>query len=200
MKSVEGRLAKLMEFNKNIKSNFEAISQTSNELLNLYKNVFKEGDQLNNNINMSLKNIEKILQLFKTTANGIERNIKLMNASSDNLMNSSNIFADHSGAFTKDIRDTVEKINELLNSIVNTASQYSKEYGMINNSLQGIFGDIQKGLKDYQTEVGVSLNKYLGEFTDKLTAAQGALGGNLASLQESVLELSDSVDKLIKKR
>lgn len=94
---------------------------------------------------------------------------------------------------TQQIQDTLVQSKQLLDDFV-------QRFQTIDTGLQGIFGEMEKGLNSYAVSTRESINGYLGEFSDQLTQASGALASSVEALSDSVEELTDMNEKLINRQ
>lgn len=83
-----------------------------------------------------------------------------------------------------------------LRQITDMNQEHLRNYDLVKDSIKEVFEGIDEGLNNYRNHTVESLNKYLGEFSDKLSKASAALSGSITELNEGLEGLNDFLGKV----
>lgn len=89
-----------------------------------------------------------------------------------------------------------ENFEKQLQQITDMNQEHIQNYNTIRDSLNEVFDGIDKGLTGYRDHTTESINKYLSEFSDKLSRASSALSGSISELHEGLDGLNDFMGKI----
>ncbi len=191
---------------KDIQTRMEILTQTQKEnieyissLAKQVKKLLEDNTNLNNQFNQTLnsatdvaKTIEKISVQFSNNSDRLHNTTEHLDSGITMLNSSVNEYIKGS----KDLFDNQYKAIENTEKLV---KDYANEFTAIKEGLQGIFIGVREGLEDYQNTTATSLNKYLGEFATVLSKATDGLNASVSNLTDTNEELTDAMDKLLKK-
>jgi biopolymer transport protein ExbB/TolQ len=88
-------------------------------------------------------------------------------------------------------RDSMQQIQRALMESQQPLNDSVQRFQTINKELQGIFAEIDKGLKTYATSTRRSINTYISDFSSQLESALEALSGTVEVLSDTVEDLKD---------
>lgn len=141
----------------------------------------------------TLANIQRISSTLDASA-------QMLSQSSDALKTTTAAFGEDSRGWLEANRGNLKALHDALDESRRVGADYSEKFSVIEGGLKSIFGELQEGLGAYQSSTRESLNRYLGEFTAKLSTAANALSGSVSALNESLEELVDTVESAARPR
>ena len=135
------------------------------------------------------QNLEQVILAFRSISQEV-------NSSTARFGESQVTFSRYSNEFLENNSETIQEIQETLETAKKVADDYANKFGIIEKGLQNVFQEVNTGLKDYQSAVSTSLSSFLGTYTENLTKTAEALEG-ASSKQEDILEeLTEQISKL----
>ncbi len=135
------------------------------------------------------QNLERVIIAFRAISQEV-------NSSTLRFGESQVTFSRYSNEFLENNSETIQEIQETLETAKKVADDYANKFGIIEKGLQNVFQEVNTGLKDYQSAVSTSLSSFLGTYTENLTKTAEALEG-ASSKQEDILEeLTEQISKL----
>ena len=192
------------------KSTVEEIQDHMELLLSTQKDNIKQVSALTEEINSTLKENSQVNQQFDSMIQKSKIVAQLIESVSNKFENSSTAITETSEILKANISDFGNSVNNyvvrndelldhqerILNQTEGVSENYAVRFETIEAGLEGIFEQIQTGLKDYQNVTAENLNKYLTQFSSTLTAAQQGLESNVSNLNEITEELVDQIEKM----
>lgn len=174
--------------------------QVSEKLLGSFNSSIEKLNQLSNQVNKTVSSFSQV----QGELNSASRQLKSI---TDNVLISSNSFkesqlkfAQHSNEFLKNNASTIEEIQKSLKQAKELSIEYSSKFGIIEKGLQGIFQQINTGLKNYRDTVGESIESFLEKYTEALTNTAQSLSGAASKQEEILEELTEQLSKLQNRR
>lgn len=156
------------------------------------------------NLNDASEEIQQTLGEFS----GLHRNLGMavvqlksasenVNGLSDNLFKSQETLQSHTEDFNEKNQEMIREIMKSLSSAKEVSGAYAEKFEIIENGLQGIFEQIQSGLIEYRDTIGLSLEDFLGKYSDSLTKTAESLA-EASTKQEDILEeLTEQLSRFI---
>ena len=136
-----------------------------------------------------IKNASKELENIFNKANTlIEQTVKLtemLNSSSSSLTTAQKEF--------KDI--AYQSLQETKSYL----SSHLESFEQLKGQTASLFNEMNKGIQAYEATASSSINQYLGDFANQLSAAADSLSGSYGSLRETIEELDDFFETINKK-
>ena len=162
------------KINFTLKEN-SAVNQQFTTLIEKYKTVTQLINDISDKFGQNSTTLDKTSTILKGTIDSFE--------------NSINDYVNRNNSLLDKQKETQEKTKEVLDFSVN-------RFALIETGLTGIFGQLQQGLKEYETTTASNLNTYLSEFTTILKDAQEGLASNVGGLSDIVDELNEQIEKM----
>lgn len=168
--------------------------QVSEKLLSTFNTSIEKMNGLSTEVNGSISKLnqaqtelEKVISIFRNVSQEI-------NISSSKFGESQNEFSKHSNQFLQNNFSTIAEIQKSLETAKTVSADYAQKFEIIEKGLQGIFVQINDGLKSYEQTVNENLQKYLSEFTKSLTSTAESLAGASKEHKELINDLGDLLD------
>ncbi|MBW2662657.1 MAG: hypothetical protein JRD93_11875 [Deltaproteobacteria bacterium] len=174
----------------------ETYTKEISELLTSTTNVVKDEQALLSHINENNKLMVEITNKFDIISARLNGSTDQMDNASKNL-NFSLQSIKHMFQKMAEFNDkTLDQIGDSLSENQEVLNDYVRKFEIIQNGLNDIFTEVEGGLTRYSVTVKNGINDYLSEFTNKLSAASGALAGSVEALNELFEIISDQLDNL----
>jgi archaellum component FlaC len=175
--SIEQMKKQVEDISDIFKTKFGDLQSGQENLVSKQSENLQISDRLLIAFNDSIEKMSGLTQNITTTISGFDSAQNNLNLATGQLMliaenvnKSSNTFKDVQTNFLQQIKHffeaTFKTIQEIQKSLLNAkdvSTDYSQKFTIIQNGLQSIFGEIQRGLNDYRDTIGTSMEKYLGE-------------------------------------
>lgn len=170
--------------------------QASDRLLNVFNSSIERMNGLSVEVTETISKFTSVKDELSSAANQFKLISENVNSSSSAFKEGQLNFSQYSNEFLRNNSEAIEEIQKSLSTAKDVSSDYAQKFSIIDKGLQGIFGQIQMGLKDYSDTVGDSLEKYLVKYTNALTKTAESIAG-ASSKQEDILEeLTEQLSKL----
>jgi type I site-specific restriction endonuclease len=121
---------------------------------------------------------------------------KNLNLSSVKINEAVGLIGDYNQKSVDSNRILTESFEKQLQQITSMNQEHIQNYNTIKESLNEVFEGIDRGLTGYRDHTSESINKYLSEFSDKLSKASAALSGSISELHEGLEGLNDFLGKI----
>ena len=121
---------------------------------------------------------------------------KNLNLSSVKINEAVGLIGDYNQKSLESNKVLTENFERQLQQITVMNQDHIRNYNTIKDSLNEVFDGIDKGLTGYRDHTTDSINKYLSEFSDKLSRASAALSGSISELHEGLDGLNDFLGKI----
>lgn len=170
-------------------------NQQSGTMLESLRNIV--GD-----VNDVLSNVDTTLVQFKELQNKTNIAATNMNELSRNAVLSISKFHDVQSTFINDCRRNTEKTNETVQLIEGSLvkakdlpDEYMSKFGDINDSLTGIFKELNRGLTAYSETVKVSTESTLVDYSNSMAKSLELLSSAIEQMQDAIEELGEIMSK-----
>ena len=183
--------------------------QSVSKILQLLEPQIKAFDKQIDNSRETLAGGRKLLQEMNASAASVGQVIETTKEFSDQLMTgadqlesaglqltrASNTFNQENEKYLAANREATLQIQNTLDQSKQVLNEFTQRFKTIEEGLNGIFAEIEKGLNTYATTSRESINEYLGAFSDHLSSAANALAGSVEALDENVENLNDLIER-----
>lgn len=174
--------------------------QVSEKLLSSFNSSIERLNELSNQVNETVSSFSKVQGELDSASGQLKSITENVLSSSNSFKEAQLKFAQHSNEFLKNNASTIEEIQKSLKQAKKLSTEYSSKFEIIEEGLQGIFQQINTGLKDYRDTVGESVESFLGKYTEALTNTAKSLA-DAANTQQGIQtelleELTEQLDKL----
>ncbi len=116
---------------------------------------------------------------------------------SGDLIRSQESLETHTEKFNEKNQQVIREILVTIENAKELSSAYSEKFDLIEKGLQSIFEQIQSGLLEYRDTIGISLESFLGQYSDSLTKTAESLA-EASTKQEDILEeLTEQLSRFI---
>lgn len=199
--------------NNEYKTTVEDIQSHMELLLSSQKDNIKQVYELTDGVKAIIIQNQTVGEQFDSVAQKSKAVAQLIESVSHKLENNSQALSDTSGSLNSSLfkfnetidnylnknEDIINRQTDALQRAQNVASDFSQRFTIIEQGLNGIFNQIQTGLSDYQKVTAANLNEYLTSFSSTLSKAHEGLEKTVSGLYDINEELTDQIDKLIKR-
>lgn len=188
---VNERMDKIIEDQKNNLMLFSEVTKEVQQTLDHNKNLNLEYQHILNGSKEVVEKINSIASKFQINSEHIDK-------TANSLLESIDLHQKEVKSVSSSQNNLLLEINKTIDKSQNVSETYIDKFETIESGLQGIFKDLQNGLIEYQKTTSGTLNEYLVSFSTSLKDSQDSLGNILASLNEMVDDLTESVDRFRK--
>lgn len=189
--SLQQNMEKLLIDQKDNTASLDNILQSSEK-------VFERGSDLIAKMGDALQAVQGSLTNFQQLSKNLSETSRSLNAGMASLQENMKSFHQSTETLNQSYATSFERLESALKYSESVARNYSTNFKVIQESLEGIFTQIQSGLNQYQEITKTSLNKYLEQFATHLTAAVESLGGGIEELRyivEEIVEVKNKVSR-----
>lgn len=181
-----GQQSLLSEQSKNL--------QVSESLLSAFNTSIENMNGLSVGVTRSINNLNEAQAALATTISNFRNASQEINSSSSKFGESQLLFSKHSNEFLQNNSSTIDEIQKSLIKAKDVSADYAQKFEIIEKGLQGIFVQINDGLKSYEQTVNENIQKYLSEFTKSLTSTAESLAGASKEHKDLINDLGDLLD------
>ena len=178
------------------KDNIEAVNMLSENI----KSMLLDNSQVNQQFETMIEKSKVVAQLIQDVSIKFNQNANSLTETSVNIKHTMSQFGNSIDMYINKNEDLLNNHKLVLDIAKETVQNYSERFGVIEQGLAGIFGQIQTGLKDYQETTKDSLNEYLSGFVTSLQKANEGLESAVSGLYDISEELSEKRDRIVEKR
>ncbi len=158
--------------------------------------TFTMGREMLQQVNASIVSVRQLIETTQAFSRQLTTGATQLESAGQQLIQASDAFKQENEKYLTANRETTQQIQDTLVQSKQLLDDFAQRFQTIDTGLQGIFGEIEKGLNSYAVSTRESINKYLGEFSDQLTQASAALASSVEALSDNVEELTDMKEKL----
>ena len=154
-----------------------------------------KGRELLQEMNASAASVGQVIEMTKEFSDQLMTGADQLESAGLQLTRASNMFNHENEKYLAVNRETTLQIQNTLDQSKQVLDDFSHRFKTIDEGLNSIFAEIQKGLTDYSMISRESINDYLKVFSDHLSSAANALAGSVEALDENVENLNDLIER-----
>ena len=143
-------------------------------------------------MNTSVTSVRQLIEKTEALSGQLIKGTTQLESAGEYLTKASEVFNRENEKYLTANRETTEQIQAAVGHLNDSVQRFQT----IDNGLQGIFAEIEKGLNTYTITSRESINQYLSSFSDQLAQASRALSGSVDALTDIVEELTDMSGQL----
>ena len=177
----------------------EQIKAVNNQITNS-RDTLAKGREMLEEMNTSVISVRQLIEKAETLSGQLTKGADQLERAGKNLTLASNAFNEENATYLEANRKTTGQLQETFVQSQRLLNDFAQRFQTIDDGLQGIFAEIEKGLNTYATTSRESINQYLGDFSNQLTLASAALAGSVKALTDVVEELTDMNEQLTRRR
>ena len=162
--------------------------------------MLTKGREMLQQMDASIVNVRELIGTTQVFSKQLTTGATQLESAGLQLTQASDAFNRENEKYLTASRETTQQIQDTLVQSKQLLDDFAQRFQTIDTGLQGIFGEMEKGLNSYAVSTRESINGYLGEFSNQLTQASGALAGSVEALSDSVEELTDMNEKLMNRQ
>lgn len=181
-----GQQSLLTEQSKNL--------QVSENLLSAFNTSIENMNGLSVGVTQSINNLNEAQAALANTISIFRNASQEINSSSSKFGESQLLFSKYSNEFLQNNSRTIDEIQKSFIKAKDVSADYAQKFEIIEKGLQGIFVQINDGLKSYEQTVNENIQKYLSEFTNSLTSTAESLAGASKEHKDLINDLGDLLD------
>ena len=144
----------------------------------------------------SVTNVRQLIETTRTLSEQLMTGATQLESAGQQLTQASNAFNQESERYLTANRETTTQIQDILGESQRLLNDSVQRFQTIDSGLQDIFGEIERGLKEYAETTRESINTYLRDFSDRLAQASRALYSSVEAFDESVEILINMIERL----
>lgn len=146
-------------------------------------------------MNTSVTSVRQLIETTKALSGRLMNGTAQLESAGQHLTKASEVFNRENERYLAANRETTEQIQAAVGHLNDSVQRFQT----IDNGLQGIFAEIEKGLNTYATTSRESINQYLSDFSDQLAQASRALSGSVEALTDIVEDVTDKNERLARR-
>ena len=177
----------------------EQIKAVNNQITNS-RDTLAKGREMLEEMNTSVISVRQLIEKTETLSGQLTKGADQLERAGKNLTLASNAFNEENATYLEANRKTTGQLQETFVQSQRLLNDFAQRFQTIDDGLQGIFAEIEKGLNTYATTSRESISQYLGDFSNQLTLASAALAGSVKALTDVVEELTDMNEQLTRRR
>ncbi len=153
------------------------------------------GQEISEQMNTSVINVRQLIETTSALSGQLMKGTAQLENAGEYLTKASEAFNRENEKHLTSNRETTEQIQ----TAVGHLNESVQRFQTIDNGLQGIFSEIEKGLNTYATTSRESINQYLSDFSNQLAQASRALSGSVEALTDIVEDVTDMNERLTRR-
>ena len=165
------------------------------QIINSQETLTKSRELLEQ-MNASAASVRQLIETTRGLSRELMTGATQLESAGTNLTQASDAFNQENERYLTANRETTNQIQNVLGQSQQLLNDSAQRFQTIDNGLQGIFAEIERGLNEYTTTTSESINTYLSDFSNQLTRASTALAGSVEALDESIGILVDMIERL----
>ena len=177
-----------------------AQTEAINEQLNNWQNVFTRGREMLEQMDTSVTNVLQLIETTRALSGQLMTGATQLESAGQQLTQASNAFNQENERYLTANRETTAQIQNVLGESQRLLNDSVQRFQTIDNGLQNIFAEIERGLNEYSATTRQSINTYLSDFSDRLAQASRALYSSVEAFDENVEILNDMIERLPSRR
>ena len=151
--------------------------------------------EISEQMNISVINVRQLIETTSALSGQLMKGTVQLESAGEYLTKASEAFNHENEKYLTANRETTEQIQAAVGHLNDSVQRFQT----IDNGLQGIFAEIEKGLNNYATTSRESINQYLSDFSGQLAQASRALSGSVAALEDIVEDVVDTNERLARR-
>ena len=171
-------------------------TEAINAQLKNWQNTLTEGQEMFERIDTSVTSVRQLIETTERLSGQLMEGATQIESAGQSLTRASEAFNQENERYLIANRETTTQIQNVLGQSQRLLNDSVQRFQTIDNGLQGIFAEIERGLNEYTTTTSESINTYLGDFSNQLTLASTALARSVEALGENVEILNDMIERL----
>ena len=171
-------------------------TETINAQLDNWQQTLTKGRETLERMDTSVTSVRQLIETTETLSGQLMKGATQIESAGQSLTRSSEAFNQENEKYITANRETTNQIQNVLGESQRLLNDSVQRFQTIDNGLQSIFEQIEKGLGEYATTTRDSINTYLRDFSAQLTQASIALAGSVEALDESIGILVDMIERL----
>ena len=154
-----------------------------------------KGRELLQGMDASATSVHQMIEKTKEFSEQLMTGANRLESAGQELKQASRDFNKENKEYLTANRETTQQIQNTLNQSAQVLDDFTQRFKTIDEGLNSIFAEIQKGLTDYSMTSRESINDYLKAFSDHLSSAANALAGSVEALGDNVEILNDMIER-----
>lgn len=171
-------------------------TETINAQLDNWQQTLTKGRETLERMDTSVTSVRQLIEITETLSGQLMKGVTQIESAGQSLTRSSEAFNQENEKYLIANRETTNQIQHILGESQQLLKDSVQRFQTIDNGLQGIFAEIERGLNEYATTTRESINMYLSDFSNHLTQASAALAGSVEALGENVEILNEMIERL----
>jgi len=136
-----------------------------------------------------------IFKKLENSTSSMETVSTYLNIGSESIKDNANKLNESVSSFVTENSATIDKIQRLQNDIQENTNSFLSQFEKMEGGIQNVFGQFNKGLESYTTNLNNTLSSSLGSFVDKTKDSIEALNSLTTELNDGIEYLSETINK-----
>ena len=190
VKAAENSINKLLEQQKGQIESFDSQIDSSREILTSAKEMLEQ-------MNVSITSVHQMIETIKVFSNQLTTGADQLENAGKQLMQAGIVFNQENEKYLIANRESIQQLGNLHGQTLQLINSSTQRFQTIDEGLQGIFEQIEKGLNTYSASARESINTYLSDFSNQLSQAVAALSSSIEALEDNFEDLNDRIERFI---
>ena len=188
VQAAENSINKLLEQQKGQIETFDAQIDNSRETLTSGKEMLEQ-------MNISVSRVRQIIETTEAFSKQLTTGADQLESAGQQLMQAGMVFNQENEKYLTANRETIQQLENLHGQSQQLLDNSTQRFQTIDEGLQSIFAEIDRGMNNYSVTTRETINSYLSDFSTQLADASRALSSSVEALTDIVEEVSNMTER-----
>ena len=190
VQAAESSINKLLEQQKGQIETFDAQIVNSRETLTSGKEMLEQ-------MNTSVSSVRQIIETTEAFSKQLTTGADQLESAGQQLMQAGVAFNQENEKYLTANRETIQQLENLHGQSQQLLDNSTERFQTIDEGLQSIFAEIDRGMNNYSVTARETINSYLSDFSNQLSQAVAALSNSIEALDDNFEDLNDRIEQLM---
>ncbi len=159
------------------------------------KDTLKSGQKMLEEMGTSLASVRQIIDTTQNFSELLTIGADQLKGSGQQLIQASTVFNQENEKYLTANRETIQQLENLHGQSQQLLDNSTERFQTIDEGLQSIFAEIDRGMNNYSVTAREAINSYLNDFSTQLADASRAFSSSVEALTDIVEEVSDMTER-----
>ena len=159
------------------------------------KDTLESGQKMLEEMGTSLASVRQIIDTTQNFSELLTIGADQLKGSGQQLIQASTVFNQENEKYLTANRETIQQLENLHGQSQQLLDNSTERFQTIDEGLQSIFAEIDRGMNNYSVTAREAINSYLNDFSTQLADASRALSSSVEALTDIVEEVSDMTER-----
>ena len=159
------------------------------------KDTLESGQKMLEEMGTSLASVRQIIDTTQNFSELLTIGADQLKGSGQQLIQASTVFNQENEKYLTANRETIQQLENLHGQSQQLLDNSTERFQTIDEGLQSIFAEIDRGMNNYSVTARETINSYLSDFSTQLADASRALSSSVEALTDIVEEVSDMTER-----